>query len=62
MVYLLLIAIWALIGFSGWKVFSRAGFKGYIGLLFLVPLINFFALLYLAHKDWPVAKKLTHQE
>lgn len=50
-----LLAIWALIGFSGWRVFSRAGFKGYIGFLFLVPLVNFFALLYLAHKDWPVA-------
>jgi hypothetical protein len=53
MAYMILIAIWALIGFSGWRVFTRAGFKGFIGLLFLVPVLNFVALLYLAHKDWP---------
>ena len=53
---ILLIAIWTLIGFSGWRIFSRAGFSGFMGLLFLVPIVNFFALLYLAHKDWPAAK------
>ena len=57
MAYLILIAIWALIGFAGWQVFSRAGFKGFIGLLFLVPVANFFALLYLAHKEWPIAQQ-----
>lgn len=62
MTYIILIVLWALIGFSGWRVFSRAGFKGFIGLLFLVPVVNFFVLLYLAHKEWPAAKKLAHQE
>lgn len=58
MAMLLVLAIWALIGFAGWRVFSRAGFKGYIGVLFLVPIANFFALLYLAHKEWPVTNKV----
>jgi len=58
MATLLILAIWSLIGFAGWRVFSRAGFKGYIGILFLVPIANFFALLYLAHKEWPAAKKI----
>jgi len=55
MTYIIFIAIWALIAFSGWRIFSRAGFKGYMGILFLIPVANFVALLYLAHKDWPVA-------
>jgi len=54
MIYVIAAVIWFVIGLAGWRVFSRAGFKGYIGLLFLVPIANFFALLYLAHKDWPV--------
>ena len=55
MAYIILIAIWALIAFAGWRIFSRAGFKGAMGILFLIPIANFVALLYLAHKDWPVA-------
>lgn len=47
-----------LVAFSGWRVYQRAGFQGAFGLLFLLPFVNFFALLYLAYADWPVAKKL----
>lgn len=50
----ILIITWFVIGLAGWRVFSRAGFEGHIGLLFLIPIANFFALLYLAHTDWPV--------
>lgn len=56
MVFIVLIAIWALIGFSGYRIFTRAGFEGIIGILFLIPILNFIALLYLAHKDWPALK------
>ncbi|AUL72749.1 hypothetical protein ATS72_003660 [Pseudoalteromonas sp. 13-15] len=52
--FIIAIAIWALIAFAGWRVFTRAGFKGSMGFLFLVPIVNFIALLYLAHKDWPI--------
>ncbi|RVU32892.1 hypothetical protein [Neptunomonas marina] len=53
MAYIIIVSIWALIAFAGWRVFSRAGFKGAMGILFLIPVANFVALLYLAHKDWP---------
>jgi hypothetical protein len=53
MIYIITAIIWGLIGFAGWKVFSRAGFKGYLGIFFLIPILNFVALLYLAHKPWP---------
>ncbi len=55
MSFIILIALWALVAFSGWRIFSRAGFEGSMGFLFLIPIVNFIALLYLAHKDWPVA-------
>lgn len=57
MVYIILAVIWLIIGLAGWRVYSRAGLKGYMGLLFLIPIGNFFALLYLAHKEWPVLSK-----
>lgn len=52
--FIIATAIWALIAFAGWRVFTRAGFKGWMGFLFLIPVVNFIALLYLAHKDWPI--------
>jgi hypothetical protein len=58
MAYVFLIAIWALMGFAGWRVFSRAGFTGYMGFLFLIPVANFVALLYLAHKQWPASNQI----
>ena len=53
MPHILFIIIWVLVGLSGLRVFYRAGFKGYIGFLFFIPVINLFALLYLAYMDWP---------
>jgi TRAP-type C4-dicarboxylate transport system permease small subunit len=54
MTYIIVFALWALIAFAGWRVFTRAGFNGSMGILFLIPIANFIALLYLAHKDWPI--------
>jgi hypothetical protein len=56
MAYLLVLIFWFIVGLAGWRVYSRAGFDGYFGLLFLVPIANFFALLYLAHKPWPAKR------
>ena len=55
MISLIAIFLWVLIAYSGWRIFSRAGFKGYFGILFLVPVANFIVLLYLAYKEWPIA-------
>ena len=48
------IAIWLFIALAGWRIYSKAGFGGILGLLFLIPIANFIALLYLAHSDWPI--------
>lgn len=57
MIHFLLILSWFVIGFAGSRVFVKAGFKGYLGLLFLIPAANFVVLLYLAHTEWPIHKK-----
>jgi hypothetical protein len=54
MSYILIFSFWVLTAFSGWRIFSRAGFEGIMGLLFLVPIGNLIALLYLAHQEWPI--------
>ncbi len=36
-----------------WKICSKAGFPGPLGLLILVPVANIVLPLYLAFADWP---------
>ncbi len=36
-----------------WKIFAKAGFSGWLGLLMIVPLVNLLALYGLAFSDWP---------
>ena len=40
------------------KIFSKAGYSWAMGLLMLVPIVNFIMLLVLAFSDWPVQKEL----
>jgi hypothetical protein len=48
---LLLIFVW-----PWWKIFSKAGYPGWLGLGMFVPLINLFLLFYFAFADWPILK------
>jgi hypothetical protein len=48
---LLLVIVW-------WKLFSKAGYSGALGLLMFVPIINFIMMLFLAFSDWPVLKEV----
>ena len=41
-----------------WRIFSRAGYSGAMGLLMLIPLVNFAALIKLAFSEWPIHKEL----
>jgi len=41
-----------------WKLFSKAGYSGWLSLLMLVPLVNFGMMLFLAFADWPVLREL----
>ncbi|MDX2275205.1 MAG: hypothetical protein NW206_07110 [Hyphomonadaceae bacterium] len=43
--------------FLWWKIFSKAGFSGWLSLLLLVPIANLIVIIYFAFADWPALKK-----
>jgi len=47
----LLFAVVAIVPF--WKIYSRAGFPGWIAIGMLVPLLNLVLLFYVAFAEWP---------
>ena len=42
--------------FLWWRIFSKAGYSGALGLLMLVPLGNLIMLCILAFSQWPILK------
>jgi hypothetical protein len=40
-----------------WKIFSKAGFSGWLSLLMLLPLVNLIMLYFLAFARWPATGK-----
>lgn len=43
-----------------WKIFSKAGYPGWLSLLMVVPLLNLGMLFYLAFSEWPIQQELKH--
>lgn len=41
-----------------WKIFSKAGYSGAMGLLMLLPFVNLIMLLVLAFGQWPIRREL----
>lgn len=41
-----------------WKIFSKAGYSGAMGLLMLVPIANLVVLCILAFGEWPIYREL----
>lgn len=41
-----------------WKIFSKAGYSGAMGLLMLLPFVNFIMILVLAFGQWPIHREL----
>lgn len=39
------------------KIFRKAGYSGWMGLLFIIPLVNLGVFIWFAFADWPVAQK-----
>ncbi|MDX5364297.1 MAG: hypothetical protein LPJ91_09110 [Pseudazoarcus pumilus] len=52
--WMLLVAIAIVIPF--WRICQRAGYPGWMGLLILVPMVNFLFLYFIAFARWPVAQ------
>lgn len=41
-----------------WKIFSKAGYNGAMGLLMFVPIANLIVLCILAFGEWPIHREL----
>jgi len=57
--FILLFSILPVIAF--WKICSKAGFNGALGLLMLVPIANIILPLYVAFASWPVFQQEPRQ-
>ncbi len=60
------VIIWGIIGVYGAivvypfiKIFSKAGFSGWLGVAMLLPVVNLFMLYYLAFAEWPGVRNVT---
>lgn len=51
LVIILAIVIW-------WRIFSKAGYSGALGLLMFVPIANLIVLCVLAFARWPIQKEV----
>ena len=58
MLVILFISIFALIlpVIAFWKICSKAGFPGALGLLIIIPIANIILPLYLAFAEWPALR------
>src|SRR5437660_127104 len=43
-----------------WKIFSKAGYSGAMGLLMFVPIANIIVLCILAFGEWPIYRELKY--
>ena len=43
-----------------WRIFSKAGYSGALGLLMFVPIANIIVLCILAFGTWPIHKELNY--
>lgn len=44
-----------------WKIYSKAGFSGWLSVTMIIPLLNIVMLYYLAFAEWPVLKNLNNK-
>ena len=53
---LIFLVIFAVIFYPWWRIFSKAGYSGWMALLIFIPLVNLVTLYYLALSDWPALR------
>ena len=41
-----------------WKIFSKAGFSGWLALLMIFPLVNLIVLYIVAFSEWKTSQRL----
>lgn len=45
-----------------WQIMRKAGYPGVLGLLMLVPLVNYGVMLWVAFSEWPTQRRLREAE
>lgn len=51
--YIIIAVIW----FAAWvQIFNKAGYTGWLTLLFLIPVVNIILFLWFAFSEWPVTR------
>lgn len=55
MLWMLVVGILLVIPF--WKLATRAGYPGPLGLLVLIPLVNLVFIYFLAFSEWPAERR-----
>jgi hypothetical protein len=53
--YLILSQVIAVVAF--WRIFSKAGYPGWISVGMLLPVLNLLLMLYAAFSQWPVMRR-----
>jgi hypothetical protein len=56
---IMLIMFWCVVpAVIMWRICSKAGYPGALGLLVLVPIVNLILLIFLAFAKWPIEREL----
>jgi len=58
LVILVAMLIWVVQVVIMWRIFSKAGYPGALGLLALIPYVYFILLFFLAFAKWPIEREL----
>ncbi len=58
LILVVIFGLFALVTWPFWKIFSRAGFSGWLSLTQLVPILNVVVSFYFAFAKWPIQEEL----
>jgi hypothetical protein len=58
---LILLFMAMLVVWPFWRIFSKAGFTGWLAIGMLFPLVNLILLFYLGFAEWPALQKVNSQ-
>jgi hypothetical protein len=56
---LIIVSLIAVVIFPWWKIYSKAGYSGWLSLLMFLPLVNIGMLFFLALADWPALRRVS---
>jgi len=55
---MLILVLAVVVALIVWRICSKAGYPGALGLLIFIPTVNLVLLLFLAFAKWPIEREL----